>query len=60
MSLKPTIDITPELFDNARAPVFQAPVNRAVYEICRREFARPDFQPWDIRDVWREAEEAPC
>jgi 2-dehydropantoate 2-reductase len=35
-----------------------APVNRTVYDICRREFARPDFASWDIRDVWREVEKA--
>lgn len=31
-----------------------APYNRVVYEICKREFAKPDFEPWDIQDVWAE------
>jgi 2-dehydropantoate 2-reductase len=34
-----------------------APLNRAVYELCRREFAKPDFQPLDIRDAWRQMQE---
>jgi 2-dehydropantoate 2-reductase len=29
-----------------------APYNRAVYKLCRREFARPGFQPLDVREVW--------
>ncbi len=29
-----------------------APYNRAIYELCRREFAKKKFEPMDIRDVW--------
>jgi len=38
------------------AEVFDVPVpyNRAIYELCKREFAKPDFQPLDVRDVWAE------
>ncbi|MDQ1256864.1 MAG: 2-dehydropantoate 2-reductase, partial [Candidatus Hydrogenedentes bacterium] len=31
-----------------------APYNKAVYELCKREFARPNFQPLDVQDVWNE------
>lgn len=31
-----------------------APFNRAVYDLCRREFAKPKFEPMDIREVWDE------
>ena len=30
-----------------------APVNRAVYDICKREFAKEGFEPLDVRDVYR-------
>lgn len=29
-----------------------APVNRAVYELCRERFMTEPFQPMDVRDVW--------
>jgi len=29
-----------------------APLNRAVYDLCRQEFARPAFEPLDVREVW--------
>jgi 2-dehydropantoate 2-reductase len=29
-----------------------APFNRAVYDLCKREFAKPVFQPLDVREVW--------
>ncbi len=31
-----------------------APYNRAVYELCKREFSREKFSPLDVRDVWAE------
>ena len=31
----------------------KAPFNRAVYELCKREFAKPKFAPLDIGEVWR-------
>jgi 2-dehydropantoate 2-reductase len=33
-----------------------APINRTVYDLCKREFARPDFTPMDVRDVWAAVE----
>ena len=30
----------------------QAPYNKAVYAIAKQEFGKPDFQPWDVKDVW--------
>ena len=34
-----------------------APLNRAIYQLCKREFAKPDFQPLDIRDAWGKMQE---
>jgi 2-dehydropantoate 2-reductase len=31
-----------------------APYNKAVYDLCKREFAKPNFQPLDVADVWKE------
>ena len=31
----------------------QAPYNRAIYELAKREFSKPDFKPLDVREVWR-------
>jgi 2-dehydropantoate 2-reductase len=31
-----------------------APYNEAIYEICKREFARPKFAPLDVKQVWEE------
>jgi 2-dehydropantoate 2-reductase len=36
----------------------KAPINRAVYAMCKREFAKPDFQPLDVKVVWAEIEKA--
>lgn len=33
------------------------PYNRAVYELCRREFAKPRFEPMDVREVWEQVAE---
>jgi 2-dehydropantoate 2-reductase len=32
------------------------PFNRAVYEMCVREFAKPDFTPLSVEEVWAEIE----
>lgn len=29
-----------------------APYNRAVLDLCRREFARPDFKPLSVKEIW--------
>jgi ketopantoate reductase len=29
-----------------------APFNRAVYDLCKQEFAKPKFEPLDVREVW--------
>ncbi len=33
------------------------PFNRAVYELCRAEFAKPKFTPLDVKDVWEKVQE---
>lgn len=38
-----------ELADKAG---MKAPFNRTIYELSQREFARPDFQPLDVKVVW--------
>ncbi len=30
-----------------------APYNKAIYELCKGEFAKPDFQPLDVNEVWQ-------
>ena len=30
------------------------PYNKSIYEICKREFAKPAFAPLDVKDVWKE------
>lgn len=37
----------------AEANGVAAPNNRAIYQLCREAFAQPDFQPLDVREVWR-------
>ncbi len=32
----------------------KAPYNRAIYELCKREFAKPEFKPLDVKEVWKE------
>lgn len=31
-----------------------APYNRTIYELCKREFAKPGFKPLDVAEVWAE------
>ena len=31
----------------------KAPYNRAIYRLCREQFANPDFEPLDIQEVWQ-------
>jgi 2-dehydropantoate 2-reductase len=30
----------------------KAPVNRTIYELCKREFTKTDFTPLDVKEVW--------
>ena len=30
------------------------PYNREIYNLCRKEFSKPDFVPMDIHKVWSE------
>ncbi|MFC1474584.1 ketopantoate reductase family protein [bacterium] len=34
-----------------------APYNTAIYEMCKEEFARPEFKPLDLKDIWKKVEE---
>jgi len=34
----------------------EAPFNRTIHALCKREFAKPDFQPLDVKEVWAEIE----
>ena len=31
-----------------------APYNKAIYNLCKRAFAAPEFEPLDVQDVWKE------
>lgn len=39
--------------DQYHVPV---PINRAIVRLCRQRFAQPNFQPLDVRAVWREVQ----
>jgi len=28
------------------------PYNKTIYELCKEEFAKPGFEPWDVKEVW--------
>ena len=34
----------------------KVPYNRTIYEMYKKEFNKPSFQPLDVKDVWREVE----
>jgi len=36
-----------------------APFNRAVYELSKREFAKPKFEPLDVKEVWEYVKKRP-
>jgi len=38
----------------ARRHDVSTPVNDAIYALCTREFARPEFAPLDVAEVWRQ------
>lgn len=40
------------LLDLAGRHGVPAPLNRAVYDLCRQEFAKPKFEPLDVKEVW--------
>lgn len=40
----------------ADANGLKVPYNRAVYELAKENFAKPDFRPLDVRDVWKRVE----
>lgn len=33
-----------------------APFNRTIYELCKREFCKPVFEPLDVKAVWEEVQ----
>jgi 2-dehydropantoate 2-reductase len=33
-----------------------APYNRAIYDLCKREFCKPAFEPLDVKTVWEEVQ----
>ena len=44
-----------ELADKYNVP---APYNKTIYEMCKREFAKPDFKPLTEEQVWAEVKKA--
>jgi 2-dehydropantoate 2-reductase len=47
-------DLNGEILRSASLHQVNIPINRAVYRLCQQHFADPNFQPLDVRDVWRE------
>ncbi len=33
------------------------PYNKTIYELCKTEFSKPEFKPWDVKDVWEKVQE---
>jgi len=33
-----------------------SPFNRTIYDLCQREFSKPDFQPLDLKTIWAEVQ----
>ncbi len=42
------------MVDLAAKNKIDAPYNRAIYELCKREFSKEKFKPMDVTDVWSE------
>lgn len=34
------------------------PYNKTIYELCKKEFAKPDFKPWTEARVWEQVQKA--
>jgi len=34
------------------------PYNKTIYELCKKEFAKPDFKPWTETRVWEQVKKA--
>ena len=34
-----------------------APFNKVIYDLCKKEFAKPTFVPLDVKDVWAKVQE---
>lgn len=47
-------DLNGEILRMADQYRVDVPINRAVYRLCKQHFADPNFQPLDVRTVWRE------
>jgi 2-dehydropantoate 2-reductase len=45
------------LLDLAKEHGVAAPYNEAIYELCKREFAKEKFEPLDVTEVWRAVEQ---
>jgi 2-dehydropantoate 2-reductase len=36
----------------------KTPYNKTIYEICKKEFAKPDFKPWTETEIWEQVKRA--
>lgn len=45
--------INGHLLDLAEKYRVDAPFNRSIYDLCKQEFAKPNFQPLDVSEIWR-------
>ena len=34
----------------------KAPYNQGIYDTCKEEFAKPNFEPLDVADIWKKIE----
>ncbi len=42
--------------DLAKKVGVDAPYNQGIYDLCKEEFAKPNFEPLDVADVWERIE----
>ena len=45
------------LLELANEVGYKAKINEKLFEICKREFSKENFQPLDIDSVWNEFED---
>ncbi len=32
------------------------PYNKTIYDLCKTEFSKANFKPWDVKDIWKEVQ----
>ncbi|MCP4746279.1 MAG: ketopantoate reductase family protein [Desulfobacteraceae bacterium] len=43
--------------DLAEKHNIEIPYNKTIYNLCKDEFSKSDFKPWDVKDIWAKVEQ---